>query len=270
MIDRAHDLPITKQAEVLRISRGSVYYRPRPVPETGLAIMRRLDRLHLEYPFADSRMLRGLLAADGCKIGRRHVKTLMQRMGIEALYRRPRTSKPEPGHKVYPCLLRGMAIERPNQVWAMDITFIPMARGGLVTPLRDGMNLVAKEYVAAQDPDDPGVLILSRFTGAAVELRSALLVNPYDAESVANALLQALAMPLEERRARHKALRAKVCEYDVNRWQREFLTALRRGREYERFQGYASNAELTNLETSGARLAPIESAESRELEREDR
>jgi putative transposase len=129
MIDRAHDLPITKQAEVLRISRGSVYYWPRPVPETELAIMRRLDRLHLEYPFAGSRMLRGLLAAEGCKIGRRHVKTLMRRMGIEALYRRPRTSKPEPGHKVYPYLLRGMAIERPNQVWAMDITFIPMARG---------------------------------------------------------------------------------------------------------------------------------------------
>jgi len=129
MIDRAHDLPITKQAEVLRISRGSVYYRPRLVPETELAIMRRLDRLHLEYPFAGSRMLRGLLAAEGCKIGRRHVRTLMQRMGMEALYRRPRTSKPEPGHKVYPYLLRGMAIERPNQVWAMDITFIPMARG---------------------------------------------------------------------------------------------------------------------------------------------
>ena len=129
MIDRAHDLPVTKQAEVLRISRGGVYYRPRPVPEADLAIMRRLDRLHLEFPFAGSRMLRGLLAAEGCKIGRRHVKTLMQRMGIEALYRRPRTSKPEPGHKVYPYLLCGIAIERPNQVWAMDITYIPMARG---------------------------------------------------------------------------------------------------------------------------------------------
>ena len=91
--------------------------------------MRRLDRLHLEFPFAGSRMLRGLLAAEGCKIGRRHVKTLMQRMGIEALYRRPRTTKPEPGHKIYPYLLRGMEITRPNQVWAMDITYIPMARG---------------------------------------------------------------------------------------------------------------------------------------------
>jgi putative transposase len=99
------------------------------VPEADLAIMRRLDRLHLELPFAGSRMLRGLLAAEGCKIGRRHVKTLMKRMGIEALYRRPRTTKPEPGHKIYPYLLRGMEITRPNQVWAMDITYIPMARG---------------------------------------------------------------------------------------------------------------------------------------------
>ena len=119
MIDRGHDLPITKQAEVLRISRGSIYYLPRPVPEADLAIMRHLDRLHLEFPFAGSRMLRGLLVAEGCKIGRRHVKTLMQRMGIEALYRRPRTTKPE----------YLLAITRPNQVWAMDITYIAMARG---------------------------------------------------------------------------------------------------------------------------------------------
>ena len=129
MIDRAHDLPIAKQAEALNISRGSVYYLPRPVPAADLAIMRRLDRLHLEFPFAGSRMLRGLLAAEGCKIGRRHVKTLMRRMGIEALYRRPRTTKPEPGRKIYPYLLRGVEITRPNQVWAMDITYIPMERG---------------------------------------------------------------------------------------------------------------------------------------------
>ena len=129
MIDPAHDLSITKQAETLNISRGSVYYLPRPVSATDLEVMRRLDRLHLEFPFAGSRMLQGLLVAEGCKIGRRHVKTLMQRMGIEALYRRPRTTKPEPGHKIYPYLLRPMAITRPNQVWAMDITYIPMARG---------------------------------------------------------------------------------------------------------------------------------------------
>jgi putative transposase len=129
MIDRTHELPITRQADVLNISRGSVYYLPRLVSETDLAIMRRLDRLHLEHPFAGSRMLRGLLAAEGCKIGRRHVRTLMRRMGIEALYRRPRTTKPEPGHKIYPYLLRGIEVMRPNQVWAMDITYIPMARG---------------------------------------------------------------------------------------------------------------------------------------------
>jgi putative transposase len=129
MIDREHELPITKQAQVLHVSRGSVYYLPRPVSATDLEVMRRLDRLHLEFPFAGSRMLQGLLVAEGCKIGRRHVKTLMKRMGIEALYRHPRTTKPEPGHKIYPYLLRGMAITRPNQVWAMDITYIPMARG---------------------------------------------------------------------------------------------------------------------------------------------
>jgi putative transposase len=129
MIIREHELPISKQAKALSISRGSVYYLPRPVSAADLAIMRRLDRLHLEFPFAGSRMLRGLLAAEGCKIGRRRVKTLMKRMGIEALYRRPRTTQPEPGHKIYPYLLRVMEIVRPNQVWAMDITYIPMARG---------------------------------------------------------------------------------------------------------------------------------------------
>src|SRR5450432_83827 len=129
MIDRAHDLPITKQAKALNLSRGSVYYLPRPVPAADLAIMRRLDQLHLEFPFSGSRMLQGLLAAEGCKIGRRHVKTLMQRMGIEAIYRRPRTTKPEPGHKIYPYLLRGLAVTKPNQVWAMDITYVPMAKG---------------------------------------------------------------------------------------------------------------------------------------------
>jgi putative transposase len=129
MIDRAQGLPITKQAAALNISRGSVYYLPRPVSAADLALMRRIDELYLEFPFAGSRLLRDLLAAEGSKVGRRHVKTLMKRMGIEALYRRPRTSQPEPGHKIYPYLLRGTAITRPNQVWAMDITYIPMARG---------------------------------------------------------------------------------------------------------------------------------------------
>jgi len=129
MIAREHDLSITRQAEIVGISRGSVYYLPRPVPASDLEIMQCLDRLHLEFPFAGSRMLRGLLAAEGCKVGRRHVRTLMKRMGMEALYRRPRTTKPEPGHKIHPYLLRGLEIVRPNQVWAMDITYIAMARG---------------------------------------------------------------------------------------------------------------------------------------------
>ena len=129
MIDREHDLPIKKQAEVLNISRGSVYYLPRPVSSADLNLMRRLDELHLELPFAGSRMLRHLLAAEGSKAGRRHIATLMRKMGIEALYRRPRTTKPGPGHKIYPYLLRGLKVARPNQVWAMDIPYIPMAKG---------------------------------------------------------------------------------------------------------------------------------------------
>jgi putative transposase len=129
MIDRGHALSVTKQAEAAGLARSTVYYLPRPVPAADLELMRQIDRLHLEFPFAGARMLRRLLAANGCKAGRRHIKTLMWRMGIEALYRRARTTKPEPGHKVYPYLLRGMDIVRPNQVWAMDITYIPMARG---------------------------------------------------------------------------------------------------------------------------------------------
>jgi len=129
MIDRAHALPITQQAKALNISRGSIYYRPRPVSAGELGVMRRLDQLHLDYPFAGSRMLRDLLGREGVQIGRRRVATMMKRMGIEAIYRRPNTSKPAPGHKIYPYLLRGLRVERANQVWAMDITYIPMARG---------------------------------------------------------------------------------------------------------------------------------------------
>ena len=129
MIDRGHELSVTKQAEVVGIARSTVYYLPRPVPAADLALMHQIDKLHTEFPFAGARMLRRLLAANGSQIGRRHVRTLMRRMGIEALYRRPRTTKPAPGHKIYPYLLRGVEIVRPNQVWAMDITYVPMARG---------------------------------------------------------------------------------------------------------------------------------------------
>src|SRR5215210_6597044 len=129
MIDRSHPLPLTRQAKALGISRGRVYDRPRPVPTADLAIMRRMDELHLEFPFAGSRMLRDLLNQEGIEIGRCHVATLMKRMGLEALYRKPNTSKPTPGHKIYPYLLRGVSVDRPNQAWAMDITYAPMARG---------------------------------------------------------------------------------------------------------------------------------------------
>ena len=129
MIEPAHDLPVARQAKVLNLSRSSVYYRPRPVSPEDLALMRRIDELHLERPFAGSRMLRDFLEREGVAVGRRHVATLMRRMGIEAIYRRRNSSKPAPGHKIYPYLLRGVKVERPNQVWATDITYIPMARG---------------------------------------------------------------------------------------------------------------------------------------------
>ena len=129
MIDRSHTLSLARQAEELGISRSSLYYDPPAVSAADLALMRRMDELHLEFPFAGSRMLRDLLVAEGFTVGRLHVATLMKRMGIEALYRKPNTSKPAPGHQIYPYLLRKLPITRPNQVWAMDITYIPMARG---------------------------------------------------------------------------------------------------------------------------------------------
>jgi putative transposase len=129
MIDRTHDLPLARQAALLRLSRSQLYYEPRSVPVAELAIMRRIDALHLDYPFAGSRMLRDLLRGEGIVVGREMVRTMMRRMCIEALYRRPNTSKPMPGNKIYPYLLRGLTVERPNQVWCMDITYIAMARG---------------------------------------------------------------------------------------------------------------------------------------------
>lgn len=129
MIDRDHELPIKRQAQLLGISRGSVYYHQEPVSEEDLRLMRRIDELHLEHPFAGSRMLRDLLRTEGVEVGRRHVSTLMKRMGLQALYRRPNTSRKHPQHPVFPYLLRSLAIERVNQAWALDVTYIPMARG---------------------------------------------------------------------------------------------------------------------------------------------
>ena len=129
MINRAHKLPISRQAELLGISRGSVYYLPRPVSENDLTIMRRLDELHLKHPFMGARMLRDQLNRQGIDIGRKHVSTLMKKININAVYRKPNTSKKEPGHKIYPYLLRTLTINKPNQVWALDTSYIPMARG---------------------------------------------------------------------------------------------------------------------------------------------
>jgi putative transposase len=129
MIDATHELPLGRQAQLLDLSRSSIYYRPQPTSPADLAVMRRIDELHLEHPFAGARMLRDLLRLNGFGIGRKHVATLMRTMGIEALYRKANTSQRHPEHRVYPYLLRGVAIERPNQVWAMDITYLPMARG---------------------------------------------------------------------------------------------------------------------------------------------
>ena len=129
MIDLKHDLPLSRQAKALGISRGSVYYRPRPVSAADLALMHRMDELHLDYPFAGSRLLRDMLNDEGYKVGRLRVTSLMKRMGIAAIYRRPNTSKPTPGHNIYPYLLRNLPVTRPNQVWATDITYIRMAKG---------------------------------------------------------------------------------------------------------------------------------------------
>lgn len=131
MIDRDHPLSVTRQAKLLDISRGAVYYRPRTTSDADLALMRRIDELHLEHPFMGARMLRRVLARQGIHVGRRHLGTLMQRMGIQALCPQPGTSERHPQHKVYPYLLRKVAISRANQVWALDTTYIPMARGFL-------------------------------------------------------------------------------------------------------------------------------------------
>ena len=133
MIDRTHALPIVKQCQLLELSRSSVYYRPRPVSLADLVLMRRIDELHLEYPFAGARLLRDILNREdkNRRLGRRHVSTLMELMGITALYCKPNTSKRHPDHLVYPYLLRGLTIDCPNQVWAGDITYLRMRRGFL-------------------------------------------------------------------------------------------------------------------------------------------
>jgi putative transposase len=129
MIDRRHPLSVTKQAKALGVSRGCLYYRPKPVSDEDQRLMNRIDQLHVALPFAGARMFRDLLRQEGGTAGRKHVGTLMKCMGLEALYRRPRTTQRHPAHKVYPYLLRNLTIIRANQVWAMDVTYIPMAKG---------------------------------------------------------------------------------------------------------------------------------------------
>ena len=129
MIDRKHELPVSRQCQILELPRSTAYYVPKPESPENLVLMRRIDELHLEFPFAGARMLRDLLRQEGVRAGRKRISSLMAKMGIEALYRKPNTSKKGPGHKIYPYLLRNLVIDRPNQVWAADITYIPMRRG---------------------------------------------------------------------------------------------------------------------------------------------
>lgn len=129
MISAEHDLPIVRQCEIIALAPSTFYHKPEPVSEADMKIMLRLDQLHLEMPFVGARMLRNKLREDGYRIGRKHAATLMRRMGLEALYRKPRLSKKHPKHKIYPYLLRGLTIERANHVWCTDISYIPMRRG---------------------------------------------------------------------------------------------------------------------------------------------
>ena len=129
MISRTHALPMVRQCQLLELSRSTAYYQPTPVSSADLALMRRIDELHLAYPFAGARMLRDLLRREGHMIGRKRVRTVMVRIGIDALYRKPNTSQRHPAHRVYPYRLRNLEITRSNQVWAADITYIPMTRG---------------------------------------------------------------------------------------------------------------------------------------------
>ncbi len=129
MIDPTHDLPVCRQAELLDLSRSNVYYLPRPVSEADLALMQRIDELHLNFPFAGARMLRDMLRLEGMAVGRKHIGTLMEKMGIGAIYRTRNTSAPHPAHRIYPYLLRNLTVDRPHRVWCSDLTYIPMKRG---------------------------------------------------------------------------------------------------------------------------------------------
>ena len=130
MVDRQHpSLSIVRQCWLLGISRSSLYYQPVSVSPEDLNLMRLLDQQYLATPFYGSRRMMVWLRRQGYAVGRKRVQRLMRAMGLQAIYRRPRTSQPAPGHKVYPYLLRGLEINRVNQVWTADITYLPMQRG---------------------------------------------------------------------------------------------------------------------------------------------
>lgn len=131
MIRSDHELPVARQCALLRVARSTAYYTPQPVSDDDQALMRRIDAIHLARPFLGSRRIVDALADDGVIVNRKRVQRLMRLMGIMALYPKTRTTRPAPGHRIYPYLLRGLTIDRPNQVWCADITYIPMARGFL-------------------------------------------------------------------------------------------------------------------------------------------
>jgi putative transposase len=122
-------LPVVAQCRLLKVARSTLYYQPAPVSADDLAVMRRIDELHLAWPFYGSRRMAAVLRREGWEVNRKRAKRLMRVIGIEAIYQKPNSSKGHPDHKVYPYLLRGLTIDRPNQVWCADITYIPMAKG---------------------------------------------------------------------------------------------------------------------------------------------
>jgi len=129
LVDHADVLPVVTQCQLLKVARSTVYYRPVAADPDDLAVMRRIDELHLAYPFYGSRRMAVVLRDDGWLVNRKRVQRLMRLMGLEAIYQKPNTSRRHPDHMVYPYLLRGLSIDRPNQVWCADITYIPMAKG---------------------------------------------------------------------------------------------------------------------------------------------
>jgi len=149
MIDKEHTLPLTRQSQILELARSSLYYEAVPISARDLELMRLIDEIHLKHPFMGSRSIRDQLQDRGHQVGRQHVSTLMKKMGIAAMYRKPRLSKPHPDHKVYPYLLRHLDISRANQVWAADITYtdgegilLPRGDNGLGKPEGPGMEVI--------------------------------------------------------------------------------------------------------------------------------